>query len=59
MGWPCCTATVYHNGNPVETFTECGLGSFNCMIAEAYARAFISSQGGNGWSTELPVTFLD
>lgn len=56
--WPCCKATVYHYGIPVESFIVCNMGSWNCMIAEGYARGYIKGQGGDGWSTTLPIIIL-
>ncbi|MGB3453338.1 MAG: hypothetical protein WBA59_05890 [Moheibacter sp.] len=41
----CCTATVWYNGQPVQSYTICGTEN-NCGLALALAQAYVCAHGG-------------
>lgn len=41
----CCTATVWYNGQPVQTYTVCNTPN-NCAVAQAFAEAYVCANGG-------------
>jgi len=45
LGIGCCTATVWYNGTPVQTYTVCGTSN-NCGLARAFAEAYVEYMGG-------------
>lgn len=41
----CCTATVYYYGEPVASFTNCGIDlTLACNMAKIRAQAYINEQ---------------